>query len=165
MNRVIGRPAARRSWAGLAILALGGIVSMAAQTPPPRQRPRLPLELLPDTLAICRLEAGAALPSWAGEAGAFLTVSRTAEELSITAVQRTVPPDATCERDYRALRVRGPLPLDLVGILAAIADPLAEAGLSIFAISTYDTDYVLVKSDDLTRATEVLERAGHRVTR
>jgi hypothetical protein len=129
------------------------------------RRPRLPLELLPDTLAICRLDAGAALPRWADQPGAFLTVSRTAEELSITAVQRLVPADAQCERDYRALRVRGPLPLDLIGILAAIADPLAAAGLGIFAISTYDTDYVLVKSRDLPAALEALERAGHRITR
>ena len=137
----------------------------AAQTPSPRQRPHLPLELLPDTLAVCRLDTGAALPSWAHGPTTFLTVSRTAEELSITAVQRMVPADANCERDYRALRVRGPLPLDLIGILAAIADPLADAGLSIFAISTYDTDYVLVKSRDLPAALEALERAGHRVTR
>ena len=151
---------------GLGLLLLGGIVSLArAQTPSPRQRPHLPLELIPDTLAICRLNAGAQLPRWAEGPSAFLTVSRTAEELSITAVQRLVPADAKCERDYRALRVRGPLPLDLVGILASIAGPLAEAGLSIFAISTYDTDYVLVKSADLPAALEALERAGHRVTR
>jgi hypothetical protein len=152
---------------GLTILLLiGGIVSMAhAQQTRPSQRPRLPLELLADTLAICRLDAGAPLPRWADGPSAFLTVSRTAEELSITAVQRMVPADARCERDYRAFRVRGPLPLDLIGILAAIADPLAEAGLSIFAISTYDTDYVLVKSRDLPTALEALERAGHRITR
>lgn len=137
----------------------------AAQNPSPRQRPHLPLELVPDTLAVCRLDAGVPLPRWAEAPSAFLTVSRTAEELSITAVQRLVPADARCERDYRALRVRGPLPLDLVGILASIAEPLAEAGLSIFAISTYDTDYVLVKSADLPAALEALERAGHRVTR
>jgi hypothetical protein len=137
----------------------------AAQTPSPRQPPHLPLELLPDTLAICRLAAGAPLPRWADGPSAFLTVSRTAEELSITAVQRVVPADAKCERDYRAFRVRGPLPLNLVGILASVAGPLARAGLSIFAISTYDTDYVLVKSGDLAAAIEALERAGHRVTR
>lgn len=129
------------------------------------QRPRLPLELLADTLAICRLDAGAPVPRWTERAGRFLTVSRTAEELSITMVQRAVPAEVPCERDYRALRVRGPLPLDLVGVLASIAEPLAEAGLSIFAISTYDTDYVLVKARDLEAALEVLERAGHRVTR
>lgn len=126
---------------------------------------RLPLELLPDTLAICRLDAGAPVPSWAAQTAPFLTVSRTADELSITTLQSTVPAEVPCERDYRALRVRGPLPLDLVGILAAIADPLAAAGLSIFAISTYDTDYVLVRARELETALEVLGRAGHRITR
>ena len=125
--------------------------------------PRLPLEVLPDTLAICRLPADAALPAWAAAPAAFVTVSRTAEELSITAVQDLVPADVRCERDYRALRVRGTLPPDLVGILLSIAEPLAKAGLSIFAISTYDTDYVLVKARDLPAALEALRAAGHDV--
>ncbi len=125
------------------------------------QSPRLPLEILPETLAVCRLPADADVPGWV--AGAFLTVSRTPDELSITAPQAAVPADARCERDYRAFRVRGPLPLNLIGVLAAIADPLAAAGLSIFAISTYDTDYVLVKGRDLERAIVALEAAGHEV--
>jgi hypothetical protein len=78
-------------------------------------------------------------------------------------VQRLVPEDVRCERDYRALRVRGTLPPDLVGILLSIADPLAKANLSIFAISTYDTDYVLVKVRDLPAAIEALRAAGHDV--
>ena len=136
-----------------------------AQDARPAARPRLPLELLPDTLAICRLEPGAPIPSWAAQPSRFLTVSRTAEELSITTLQSTVPAGVTCERDYRAVRVRGPLPLNLVGVLAAIADPLAAAGLSIFAISTYDTDYVLVKARELEAALKVLQQAGHQITR
>lgn len=125
--------------------------------------PQLPLEVLPDTLAICRLPADAALPAWASLSAPFLTISRTSEELSITTLQSAVPPGVRCERDYRALRVRGTLPPDLVGILLSIAEPLAKAGLSIFAISTYDTDYVLVKARDLPEAVKVLRRAGHRV--
>jgi uncharacterized protein len=136
-----------------------------AQGARPAARPRLPLELLPDPLAICRLEPGAPIPSWAAQPSRFLTVSRTAEELSITTLQSTVPAGVTCERDYRAVRVRGPLPLNLVGVLAAIADPLVAAGLSIFAISTYDTDYVLVKARDLEAALKVLQQAGHQITR
>jgi hypothetical protein len=135
-----------------------------AQDTRPTARPRLPLQLLPDTLAICRLEPEAPVPSWTAQSSRFLTVSRTAEELSITTLQCTVPAEVTCEREYRALRVRGPLPLNLVGIVASIADPLAAAGLSIFAISTYDTDYVLVKARDLEAALKVLQRAGHQIT-
>ena len=135
-----------------------------AQETRPAARPHLPLELLPDTLAICRLEAGAALPPWAARPSPVLTVSRTAPDLTITTLQSAVPAEVVCERDYRAVRVRGPLPLNLVGILAAIADPLAAAGLSIFAISTYETDYVLLKARDLEVALRVLEQAGHRIT-
>jgi hypothetical protein len=136
-----------------------------AQSGPTSERARLPLELLPETLAICRLDAGASVPGWTERSGGFLTISRTTEELSITAVQRAVPTDLPCERDYRAIRVRGPLPLNLIGIVAAIADPLAEVGLSIFAISTYDTDYVLIKARDLDAALGALERAGHQIRR
>lgn len=152
----------------LLILALliGGISTMVdAQEARPATRPSLRLELLPDTLAICRLEPGGPIPSWAAEPSPFLTLSRTEKELSITTLQSMVPAGVSCERDYRALRVRGPLPLNLVGILAAIADPLAAAGLSIFAISTYDTDYVLVKARDWEKALQVLRQAGHQITR
>jgi hypothetical protein len=97
--------------------------------------------------------------------GPFVTISRTTEELSITAAQALVPPDARCERDFRALRVSGRLPFNLLGVLSAIAEPLAAAGLSIFAISTFDTDYILVKARDLEAAMMALENAGHRVDR
>jgi hypothetical protein len=134
-----------------------------AQTPPGRPNHQLPLDVLPDTLAICRLPPDAALPSWASVPVPFLTISRTSEELSITTLQSAVPPAIRCERDYRALRVQGTLPPDLVGILVSIAEPLAQAGLSIFAISTYDTDYVLVKARDLPAARKALQGAGHTV--
>jgi hypothetical protein len=147
----------------LAMLLISAMVEAEAQAPAPR--PDLPLEVLPDTLAICRLPAGTAVPAWASAGSRFTTITRTPEELSITAVQTNVPQEVRCERDYRALRVRGPLPLDLVGIVAAMADPLAQAGLSIFAISTYETDYVLVKARDLEAAVITLQRAGHRVSR
>jgi hypothetical protein len=149
----------------VALLGLiGGLVSVAeAQTPPPRANHHLPLDVLPDALAVCRLPPDAALPAWATVPAPFLTISRTAEELSITTLQTLVPSAVRCERDYRALRVRGTLPPDLVGILVSIAEPLAQAGLSIFAISTYDTDYVLVKARDLPAAVDALRRAGHKV--
>jgi hypothetical protein len=150
--------------AAVILLSIGGLVSLAyGQTPAQPTARRLPLQVLPDTLAICRLAPEAAIPAWATAPGAFLTVSRTAEELSVTTAQGAVPAGVRCERDYRALRVRGTLPPDLVGILLSIAEPLAKAGLSIFAISTYDTDYVLVKSRDLPAALDALRRAGHQV--
>jgi hypothetical protein len=148
----------------LMAVLLGSAVLMArAQGTPQSQRPRLPLDLLPDTLAICRLDAAASVPDWARDAGRFLTISRTPDELSVTTLASAVPAGIRCERPYRALRVRGPLPLGLIGILASLADPLAEAGLSIFAISTFETDYVLVKAGDLESAVRTLELAGHQV--
>lgn len=144
------------------LLLFGGVMSAEAQEPS-QQRPGLPLELLPDTFAICRLPAQAALPDWSSTPGSFLTVSRTPDELSITVVQSAVPASTRCERDYRAIRVRGTLSPNLVGILVSIAEPLARAGLSILAISTYDTDYVFVKARDLTAALQALRNAGHQI--
>lgn len=129
----------------------------------PGDRPALTLEAMPDLLAVCRLAPGADLPDWALRPGAFLTLSRTPDELSITGPQEAVPDGVPCERDYRGLRVRGPLPHHLVGILLSIAGPLADAGISIFAVSTYDTDYVLVKAGRFDAAVRTLEKAGHRI--
>jgi hypothetical protein len=146
--------------ATLPALLLGVVMS----TLEAQERPRLPLVVLNPVLAVCQLPAAAPIPAWADQPSPFLTLSRTGEELSVVAVQANVPADVQCERDYRALRVRGPLPLNLVGILASMAGPLAEAGLSIFAISTYDTDYVLVKSGILDSAMAVLRSAGHQIS-
>lgn len=147
------------------LLLLGGLMSDASAQGSDRKRAQLPLELLPDTLAICRLAADAPVPAWASSRSPFLTVSRTAEELSITVLQSRVPEGVRCERDYQALRIKGTLPPDLVGILLSIAEPLANAGLSIFAISTYDTDYVLIKTRDVPAALAALRKAGHKVSR
>jgi uncharacterized protein len=148
------------------LLLLGSLMSDAsAQGSSDRKRARLPLELLPDTLAICRFSADAAVPVWAASPAPFLTVSRTPEELSITALQSRVPDGVRCERDYQALRVKGTLPPDLVGILLSIAEPLANAGLSIFAISTYDTDYVLLQLRDVPAGLAALRKAGHQISR
>lgn len=148
------------------LLLLGGVMAnVSAQGPSEPTRARLQLELLPDTLAICRLPADAPVPAWASSPAPFLTVSRSADELSITALQSLVPDGLRCERDYQALRVKGTLPPNLVGILLSIAEPLANAGLSIFAISTYDTDYVLLKARDVPAGLAALRQAGHQISR
>ena len=126
--------------------------------------PRLPLVLLKDRLAVARLPATAAAPSWADSPGTLSAVVRTPDELSILLDEAHVPTDVRAERGYRALKVRGPLTFDLIGILAAMAQPLADDGISIFAQSTFDTDYLLVKESDLARALEVLSSAGHEVS-
>lgn len=125
----------------------------------------LPFCALAAPLALCRLSANDAIPEWTGLARTFLTISRTPTELSIVADELVVPADVNAQRGFRALRIDGPLPLDLVGIFAAIAGPLADAGVPIFPIATYDTDYVLVTEGNFERAISVLEAAGHRFSK
>jgi uncharacterized protein len=121
------------------------------------------LILLEDRIAVCRLEADAPVPDWAR--GDLVSVTRTREELSVLCAEAAVPPDAPkAERGWRGLQVAGPLDFDLTGILASISQPLADAEVPLFAVSTYDTDYVMVREADLERATEALERAGHSVS-
>ena len=123
----------------------------------------LPLTVLAAPLALCRLAPSDPVPEWTARASTFLTISRTPTELSIVADEQAVPATFDAQRGYRAIRVEGPLPLDLIGIFAMIAGPLAEASIPIFPIATYDTDYVLVAEPHLARAIETLGRAGHRV--
>lgn len=143
----------------LALLSVGVTAGIGAQTATPR--PKLPLIVLPDTLAICHLGANDSIPQWANAPQPFVTLSRTETELSITAPERLVAALSGCEHGYRPVRVQGPLPLDLVGIVAAMAQPLADAGVSLFAISTFETDYILVKDSDLPKALAAWLRAGH----
>ncbi len=122
----------------------------------------LTLSILPDPLAICRLGPAEDVPEWA-MVGEFVSITHTSDELSIVCAAEHVPPDVKADRDWRALKVEGPLDLALTGILASLADPLAGAQINLFAVSTYDTDYLLVKEHRLTQACEVLRRAGHAV--
>jgi hypothetical protein len=114
------------------------------------------------TFAVCRLAADAPVPAWAA-GGPFASITRTADELSVVCRQEAVPDGVTCERGWRCLRVAGVIDFAAVGVLAALVVPLAGAGISVFAVSTFDTDYLLVKEHDLPRAVEVLRRAGHAV--
>ena len=133
------------------------------------QPPRLPLALLDEPLAVCRLEPDAPAPAWALASRPVSVVARTAAELSLLVAERSVPPAEArgpglrVEGGWRAFVVRGPLPFDLVGIVAAMAQPLAEAGVRIFARSTFDTDWLLVTAADLERARAALEAAGHSI--
>lgn len=127
-----------------------------------RTTPALELTILPQAVAVCRLEPGAAPPAWA-RGGPLWSVTETAEELSVVCAEADVPAEVRHEGSWRALKVAGPLDFALVGVLLAVAAPLAAAGVSIFAISTYDTDYVLVRAAQLDLAAEALRGAGHRV--
>ena len=120
----------------------------------------LQLKLLPGTYAVCRLEAGAAVPRWAW-GGGLSSVTRTDEELSIICPEARVPAGVRSEKGWCCVGIQGPLPFSLTGVLASVVDPLAKAGISLFAFSTYDTDYILVKDADLARARTAWTGAGH----
>ena len=121
---------------------------------------KLNMSSLPDRLTICKLNSDATIPTWA-ITGPFFAVTRSAEALSIVCDESLVPIEMQSEPGWRALKVEGPLDFGLIGILAGLATALAEAGISIFAISTFDTDYILVKDEKLAQAIEVLQRVGH----
>jgi len=122
----------------------------------------LELSLLAGRYAICRLNRDAPIPDWA-RPDDFLSITRTADELSIVCSEAGIPEGVKCDRGWRCLKVAGPLDLSLTGVLASLANPLAEARINVFAVSTFDTDYLLVKEENLSRAIEVLNRFGHRI--
>ena len=122
------------------------------------------LSLLPERFAITRLAADLPIPAWATQ-GPFFSVTRTGDELSVVTELSVVPRGVPSERGWRVLRVHGPFVLSEIGVLAALATPLAEAKISLFAVSTLDTDYLLVASETLPAAVAALERAGHTIHR
>jgi uncharacterized protein len=103
------------------------------------------------------------VPAWADGGAALDAVVRTPAELTIVCAAAAVPEGVRAERGWRALAVAGPLDLALTGVLVALLEPLARAGVAIFAVSTFDTDHVLVRADRLDDAVRALRAAGHRV--
>lgn len=126
-------------------------------------RPVLSLRVLPGSFALVRLDPALPVPAWAS-GGALSSVTRTADELSIVCEAERAPAGVAAHSDWRCLAVAGPLDLSAVGILAALTDALAEVGVSLFAISTFDTDYLLVRSAALETAVDALRRRGHSVS-
>lgn len=125
---------------------------------------QLTLKILPETFAICRFNNSASIPNWVYKEG-FYSITRTKDELSIVCIQDNVDEKVDkVERDWRVLKVVGPLDFSLVGIIANLSSVLANGGVSIFVISTFDTDYILVKEKNLEKAREVLYQAGHKVS-
>ena len=119
------------------------------------------LQVLEYKLSIVRLSAGEAIPAWA-MTSEFFSISKTKDELSIVCDAMVVPQDVLIQNHgWKCIQVVGPLDFALTGILSELAQPLAQANVSIFAISTYDTDYLLVKMDTLDKTIEVLASEGH----
>lgn len=120
------------------------------------------LTLLPDAMAISRLDAQAPLPAWA-VAAPWWSITRTGDELSVVCAEVHVPASVTASRGWLALKFDGPLPLDQTGILASVTAPLAGAHVSVFALATFSTDFVLIPAVQQRAAIDALERAGHAV--
>jgi hypothetical protein len=118
----------------------------------------LRLTVLPGEYSVWRLAANEPLPSIEG--GSFLSMTRTDDELSVVSASTDVPAGAWAETGWRCLRVEGPLPFEMTGVLAALSAPLAQAEIPIFVVSTYDTDYFLVKAGDLERTCTTLSDEG-----
>ena len=139
------------------------------------QQHRLTLRLLPQEFAVCQLGADAAVPQWAEHSHLslhekvghprFWTVTRTADELSVVCESKYVPSSVKSERNWRCFKLEGPFPFAMTGVLAAVLAPLAEARVSIFAMSTYDTDYVMVKEKAVGKAVRALKAAGHQIAK
>jgi uncharacterized protein len=119
------------------------------------------LEAVGVRLAVCRLDAGSDVPPWVDQSREFTSVTRTMDELSVVCAIDHVPEGVPMEGPWRAFKVKGPIVMTLIGVVAALANPLADAGISIFAISTFDTDYILVHEPDFDAAVGALTRAGH----
>ena len=123
----------------------------------------LRLTVGPDTLSVSRLDPQDPVPDWAHQASGLASITRTSDELSIVCRSEAVPEGVTTHGPFRALTVVGPLDFSLTGILSGLATALAEAGVSLFAMSTYDTDILLVPASQLDTARAALTAAGHSV--
>jgi len=129
---------------------------------PPTSR-TLTLSVLDGLFAIVKLSPESAIPDWATK-GEFFSVTRNANELSLVVSEANVPPALDASRHWRMLRVHGPFAFSEVGVVAALANPLARIGVAIFVISTFDTDYLLIQQEEIPVAVEALEHAGHRIS-
>ena len=120
------------------------------------------LKILPERMAICRFAPAAPLPDWIGETG-FYSLTRTEAELTIVCPETRLAPGTTGETGWRCFKVQGILDFSEIGIIFSLTRPLAENGVSVFVISTFDTDYFMVKEKDLAKAIDALTAGGHRV--
>jgi uncharacterized protein len=121
---------------------------------------QLKFRQLPVTYAIVRLAPGAPVPDWATK-GDFSSITRTTEELSIVCPTENLPQDVRSSHRWICLKLEGPFPFSLTGILLSFIQPLSDKGIPIFVISTFDTDYVLIQEEWVRRALEELQHAGH----
>jgi hypothetical protein len=132
------------------------------ETPEPRHQLRF--RLVAVRYAICRLDRAAPIPEWALREAPFVSITRNDEELSIVCPEGVVPPGVKSDGGWVCLKLEGPFPFSMTGVLASFIDPLSSNGIPIFAVSTFDTDYVLIKEEFWGMSHAVLQGAGHQLT-
>lgn len=121
---------------------------------------QITLEKATNEYAVSRLPPNAAIPPWADGPG-FVTISRSASELSIVCPAERVPAGTHTEGNWSCLRFVGPFAFGTTGIVLSVVRPLSEGGLGVFVVSTFDGDHILIKDSDLPTAVRLLENAGH----
>src|SRR3954468_18727193 len=144
------------------ITVRAGEAFIAVPGPPGLATPPLTLLEVAGRFAVCKLPPGSAVPAWA-TAGDVFSVTRTGDEVSVVCRQEAVPAGTQAEVGWRCLRVAGAMPFTLVGVLASLTGPVASAGVGVFAVSTFDTDYLLIKEAEFPEAVAALRGAGHTV--
>jgi hypothetical protein len=122
----------------------------------------LELRTISGQFGICKLQSGASIPSWA-ISGKFWSVTRTETEISVVCPQENMPQGTEAERNWRVLEVAGPLSFEMVGVLLSLAALLAEAGVSIYSVSTFETDLILIREESFEIACRALTKAGHKI--
>ena len=122
------------------------------------------LQILPDRMAVCRLAPRAPVPDWI-EGSQFCSITRTDEALTVVGSEALVPTGTMSEPGWRCFKVQGPLDFSEIGIIFSLTRPLADSDISVFVISTFDTDFFMVKETDLAKAIDALSTAGHRVVK
>lgn len=125
---------------------------------------KLQLSLLDEVYGICIFPNNAPVPEWAVTASLY-SITRTKKELTIVCPQSVIPSDCEYDSNWRCFRIDGSFDLNQVGVISSLAAPLAQAGVSIFVVSSYDTDYFLVTGEKVEKAIAALSDNGHLIVR
>jgi len=130
----------------------------------PEQSHALKFSIVSGSYAVCQLPADASIPDWLPSSG-FISITRAVDELSVVCSSDSVPTDVKAERSWACLELHGPFPFSMTGVLTSFLQPLGNAAVPIFAVSTFNTDYVFVPAKNVDAALQVLQNAGHELVR
>ena len=125
---------------------------------------QLQLSLLKDKYGICTLPNTAPIPDWA-LTQSLASITRTEKELTIVCRLEILPSQYQSDLNWRCFKIDGSFDLNQIGVISSISSPLADAGISIYVISTYDTDYFLIQEHNLKQTISTLSDIGHNITR